>query len=101
MKITYNNKIIELQKNQPICEILKDEIINSEIPVIGAVVNNEYKRLDYKITEDSDISLLCINSKVGMKMYRSTLIYILAMAFEKLYPNEKLRVNYQLSNAMY
>ena len=101
MKITYNNKTIEGQENQLICEILRDEIMNSEIPVIGAVVNNEYKRLDYKITEDSDISLLCINSKVGMKMYRSTLIYILAMAFEKLYPNEKLRVNYQLSNAMY
>ena len=36
-----------------------------------------------------------------MKIYRRTLTYIMGMAFWKLYPEARVVVNYQLTNAMY
>ena len=36
-----------------------------------------------------------------MKIYVRTLVYIMGKAFESLYPNEKLMVEYQLGNAMF
>ena len=80
---------------------LKEEIKRNEFEVIGAKFNNEYKRLDYVITEDGIVSLVDVSSKGGMRIYRRTLIYIMAKAFEELYKDVKIRVNYQLSNAMF
>ena len=36
-----------------------------------------------------------------MKVYRRTLVYIVGKAFEKIYPDKEMEVNYQLSNAMF
>ena len=36
-----------------------------------------------------------------MKIYVRTLVYIMGKAFEKIYPSEKLTVEYQLGNAMF
>ena len=87
--------------NTTLQEVLKEEIEKNEFKVIGAKFNNEYKRLDYVITENGIVSLVDISSKGGMRIYRRTLIYIMAKAFEELYEDVKIRVNYQLSNAMF
>ena len=101
MKITYNSKEYEVAPNTTIQEVLKEEIEKNEFKVIGAKFNDEYKRLDYVITENGIVSLVDISSKGGMRIYRRTLIYIMAKAFEELYKDVKIRVNYQLSNAMF
>ena len=101
MKIKYNEKEFDAKENITIDKLLKEEIEKSNTPIIGAKFNNEYQRLDYEITQDGTISLVEISTKGGMKIYRRTLIYIMAMAFERVYPEAKIRVNYQLSNSMY
>mgnify|MGYP004560512625 FL=1 len=90
-----------MEKNVKISELLKEQIENSEYPVVGAIVNNEYKSLDAEVTGDEKIELIDINSKEGMKIYRRTLTYIMGNAFWHIYPEAHVIVNYQLSNAMY
>lgn len=101
MRIQYKDEIIELQEGKTIQELFNKEIENSKYAIVGATFNNEYRNLDYKIEEDGKIELIDISSKQGAKIYRTTLVYILAKAFEKLYPNEKLITDYQLNNAMF
>ena len=101
MKLVYNSKEINVPENTTIKEALKEQIEKSEYEVIGAKFNNEYKRLDYIPTEDGKVDLVDIASKGGMKIYRRTLIFIMAKAFEKIEKHAKIRVNYQLSNSMY
>lgn len=101
MKLIYNSSEIEVPENTSIKDALKEQIEKSEYPVIGAKFNNEYKRLDFVPSEDGVVSLVDIASKGGMKIYRRTLIFIMAKAFEKIEKNVKIRVNYQLSNSMY
>ena len=101
MKIIYNSEEKIIDKGLTIEEALKEEIEKSEVPVIGAKFNNEYQRLDYEIKEDGEVALVNIASEGGMKIYRRTLIYIMAKAFDKLYKDAKIRVNYQLANSMF
>ena len=101
MKIQYKDKVMEFDKPMTINELLKEEIENSEYTVVAAVFNNEYKNLESVIEEDGKIELIDISSKEGMKVYRRTLVYIVGKAFEKICPNKKMEVNYQLSNAMF
>ena len=101
MKIIYNSEEKIIDKGLTIEEALKEEIEKSEVPVIGAKFNNEYQRLDYEIKEDGEVALVNIASEGGMKIYRRTLIYIMAKAFDKLYKDAKIRVNYQLADSMF
>ena len=101
MKIEYNNKEIEVPTGTSIYDIIKEDIENSKYPIIAATFNNEYKRLDFKITEDGELFAVDIATKGGMKIYSRTLIFIMAKAFDKVYPKAKIRVNYQLSDAMF
>ena len=101
MKIIYNSEERELEKNTSIKNAFKEEIEKSEVPIIGAKYNNEDVRLDYVLENDGTVSLVNIASQGGMKIYRRTLIYIMAKAFDKLYKDAKIRVNYQLAYSMF
>ena len=86
---------------EKISELYKEQIEKSEYPVVGAIVDNEYKSLDEELNGNERVELITINSKEGMKIYRRTLTYIMGKAFWHLYPEAHVIVNYQLSNAMY
>ncbi len=101
MKIQYQDKTIEIEKETSIQNLLKGEIESSRYPVIGAIFNNEYVNLDYEIKQDGEVKLIDISSKEGTKMYRRTMIYILGKAIEEVCPGEKMLVNYQLPNSMF
>ena len=84
MKIIYNSQEREISKNTSIKEAFKEEIEKSEIPIIGAKYNNEYKRLDYVLEEDGTVSLVNIATQGGMKIYRRCLIQRLTCLFQEL-----------------
>ena len=101
MKIQYRDKIMEVTKEITIQELLEEEIKKFKYPVIGAIFNNEYVNLEYKIKRDGEIKLIDISSKEGTKIYRRTIIYILGKAIEEIWQDKKMMVNYQLPNSMF
>jgi len=101
MKIRYEDKIIEIEKETTIQELLKEEIEKSEYPVIGGIFNHQYVNLEYPIKQDGEIKLIDISTKEGTKIYRRTIIYILEKALEEIDAQKKIIVNYQLPNSMF
>lgn len=101
MKIKYNDREIEIENPIKIKDLLKNEINKNEYEIIAATFNNKYVNLDYTLNRDGEVKLLDVTTKAGMRIYRSTLIFILGMAFEKVCPEYKMTVNYQLSNSMF
>lgn len=101
MKVRYKEKEIEINENMRIRDVLKDEIENSETPIITTICNNKVKSLNHVIKEDSTIQLLDYTNTEGKRVYIRGAIYIMAKAFNEVYPEAKLTVNYQLSNSMY
>lgn len=101
MKILFKEKEYEVNEKVKISKLLENEIRENEYPVVGAKFNNEYQNLDFEIESDGTIELIDISQKEGMKIYRRTLVYTMGKAFEEIYPNYKVQVNYQLDNAMY
>ncbi len=101
MKIQYQDKVLESEKEITIQELLKEEIEKNEYPVIGAIFNNQYVNLEYELKQDGEVKLIDIASKEGTKIYRRTIIYILGKAVEEVCPDKKMIVNYQLPNSMF
>ena len=101
MKIKYEDKILEINKNEKIKDAFKAEIEKSKYQVMLAVYNNRYVSLDKEIDEDGEIKLIDITTKEGIRVYKRTLIFILAKVLREMYPDNETAVNYQLTNAIY
>lgn len=101
MRIKYQDKEIEVERESIVGEILKEEIEKSEIPVVACKYNNEVRSLLQVVKEDATIELIDLSQKDGMRIYIRGVLYIMAKAITKLYPEALLTVKYQLSNAMY
>ena len=101
MNINYEGKKIKVNYGDTVADVLKEEIKKSKYQVIECRYNNEYKNLETEITDDAKVELIDTSTKEGMKVYVRTLVFIMGKAFESLYSNEKLMVEYQLGNAMF
>ena len=101
MKITYENKVYEVEKGTKVIDLLKDEIESAKVEVIACMCNNEVRSLNLELEEDYKLELIDLNSKNGMMIYIRGVMYIMAKALNELYPEALLTVNYQLSNAMF
>ena len=55
MKIKFEGKTRQVKEPMPISKIFEKEIKQSEYPIIGSIVNNEYKNLQDIIKEDSSV----------------------------------------------
>ena len=101
MKVIYKGKELDVKENTKVKDLLKDEIEQSKYTVVGCIFNNEYQNLEYEIQENGTLELIDTYSKEGMKIYVRTLVYITGKAFEKIFPKEKMSVEYQLGDAMF
>ncbi len=99
MKITYENKQIEVETGSKIKDIFKYEIKGQNI--IACKINNDVKSLNYELNEEVTVELLDITDKDGIMIYIRGLLFIMGAAFAKLYPEAELNVNYQLHNSMF
>lgn len=98
MQIICKDNIIDVKNGTMIKELLSEEIIKQK--AIAARFNNEVKSLNYKIERNGKLELIDISDKDGMRIYVKGLLFIIYKAFEELYPDSKILVNYQLSNSV-
>jgi uridine kinase len=68
--------------------------------VLAATVNGRLRELSFILTKDADIEFLKFDHPDAMRIYESTLRYIVAMAVKRLYPSAKVKFNYSISRSI-
>lgn len=102
MKIYYQGKEVGLPAGVTcVAEMFKENLRIFPKHVIACKCNNEVKSLEYEIKEGDSVELLDLTSKDGMLVYIRGALFLACMAFNELYPNSQLSVNFQLTNAMF
>ncbi|MBU1094086.1 MAG: nucleoside kinase [Firmicutes bacterium] len=97
MNFQFNNKTYTYEK--PIA--LKDFAIQlKENDVLAATVNGRLRELSYIPSKDAKISFLKYNHSDAIRIYESTLRYVIAMVIQKLYPTAKIKFNYSISRSI-
>ena len=101
MKVSYKNIEVEIKdENLTVIDAFREAIEEKE-NVIACMVNNEVKPLDYVLKQNDEVELLNTSSRDGARIYTRGLLFIMGMAFNELYPEIKLTVNFQLSSSMF
>jgi uridine kinase len=70
-------------------------------PVVGGVVNGELRELTYPITSEARVRPVTMDEADGMRIYRRSLTFLLAAAFEELFPEAMLTVDHSVSSGGY
>ncbi|NTW04501.1 MAG: nucleoside kinase [Peptococcaceae bacterium] len=74
----------------------------SKINMIVAVrINNSLEDLQTKITEDSTVEFVDLESEDGKRIYQSGLILVLNRAVQDILPGSNVIIEHSLSNAIY
>ena len=94
-----DNRILEGPRGSQLETFL--ETLTPRTPIVGAVVNGELRELTYPIEMDSRVRPVPMGSADGMRIYRRSLTFLLAAAFEELHPQVKLTVDHSVSSGGY
>lgn len=70
-------------------------------PIVGGVVNGELRELTYCIEMESIVRPVTLAEADGMRIYRRSLTFLLAAAFEELYPQAELHVDHSVASGGY
>jgi uridine kinase len=111
MKINRNQQIkiycenTKIEKEYPfgttLQDIIEDQKIELEFPILGAMVNNKLKELDYLIYKPKTISFIDYRHIDGKRMYMRSLSLVLFKATQDLFPEKKLKILHGVSNGIY
>ena len=70
-------------------------------PIVGGVVNGELRELIYPIETEARVRPITMGEADGMRIYRRSLTFLLAAAFEAMFPDRQLTVDHSVSSGGY
>ncbi len=70
-------------------------------PAVGAIVNGELRELTFPIEMESRVRPVTMGEADGMRIYRRSLTFLLAAAFESCFPGAGLTVDHSISSGGY
>lgn len=97
IKVTVNKLERTYEKPTTLQEIAKDFKVEG---ALAASVNLRLRELTFVVSNDAEIKFLDANSADGIKIYESTLRYVIAKAVHNLYPKATIKFNYSISRTL-
>jgi threonyl-tRNA synthetase len=99
MKITVNNKKIEVDDDAILEDVIKKHF--KEKNIVAANVDNVLRDLSESVVNNSNIELITLEQKDGLDILRHTCAHIFGHAIKQLYPNVKMVIGPVIENGFY
>lgn len=96
-KVIMGEKTFVLDQKTPIKNLISEE---DKYKYFAAKVNNRLRELTYELCFDCTVELLDASKKDAIKVYETSLRFLLAMAFNNLYPDYQIRISYNISRSL-
>ncbi len=96
-----NNQRRKLKPGLKLLEVSKVFGVELTHPILGAMVNNELKELEYEVYSPKSIRFIDITHPAGMRMYQRSLFFILQKAVKDIVPGGAVRIEHSVSKGFY
>ncbi len=84
-----------------LADIIEDQKIDIGEDILGAMVNNTLKELDYILYKPKTVNFIGYTHPDGQRMYMRSLSMVLFKAVVDLYPDFKLKIEHTVSKGLY
>ena len=95
-KVIFNNE--EKIYDSPVTVL---DIVGKNRDIICAYVNKRVRELTYTIDKDSEIVPLTCKDRDAMRIYESSLRFLVAMAMHNIHPHYQIRFAYNVSRSIF
>ena len=95
------DKTLEVEYGVSLSEVARNENITLPYPILGALVNNQVRSLQYQIHKPCSITYFDITSTYGNGVYTRSLYFILYKSVKNLFPEAKLNILHSISGGKY
>ncbi|MBO7409179.1 MAG: nucleoside kinase [Paludibacteraceae bacterium] len=96
-----NKQYYDIRRGTPLLDVYKQIGIQLPYPVVAALVNYKVQDLTFLVYKPKDIEFLDASCSTGMCCYVRTLMMVMAMAINELYPDADLRVEHPISRGYF
>lgn len=76
-------------------------MMDGDLPVLGALVDNRLRQLDYKILSTHNIRFIGYDHPAGRRTYIRSLCFVLQNVIRSMYPDKSLAIDYSLPSGLY
>jgi len=87
--------------NTPVSVLLKSPFNGQGIPFIAALVNNNVVSFSYPLKINCHVRFLTAGDPQGMRVYRSSLSFLLAKTVSQFFPEIRICIEHSLSTGFY
>lgn len=91
----------EIPRRTPINELIPEYGGVREMPILGALVNNVACELSSQLESDAKIRFLDIRDDEGWLIYRYSVLFLLTMAVDELYPDYQFTVEHAIGSGFF
>jgi uridine kinase len=88
-------------RSRPVGEFLRLIAHETEIPIVGAIVNSELRELTFPIHIDSQVLPVSMADPDGARIYRRSLIFLLETAFTEMFKGVSLNIDHSVASGGY
>lgn len=101
--ITINCKEKEytVEKGKKVADFIKENLEIDLYTIMACKIDNEVKSLNYILKDNCKLDLIDYTTSDGSRIYVRGLIFVMTKAFEDLYPEKKIIINYSLGHSLY
>lgn len=94
--VTLNGKQTQFDEKRTILSLVDDP----DKRFVAAKVNNRLRELSYELGFDCEVKLLDLKDSDAVKVYETSMRYLIAMAFHNVYPQYKVKICYGISRSL-
>ena len=99
--INYKEKEYTVEKGKKVADFIKENLEIDLYTIMACKIDNEVKALNYILRENCKLDLIDYTTSDGSRIYVRGLIFVMTKAFEDLYPEKKIIINYSLGHSLY
>lgn len=100
-KVIFDGLDYEVENGTKVIDFIRKNLNIDEETIMACKLFNEIKSLETSIEKDCTIELVDYTTADGSRIYVRGLTFIMLKAFEELYPEYKIVVNYSLGHSLY
>lgn len=93
-----NGKTLVGPRGTKVGEFLESVRDEFSAPIVAAIINNQIHELTYPIEIESNCQPVTMDTADGARIYRRSLVFLLAMVFADLFPNTHLNIDHSVSS---
>ncbi len=99
--VTYGNARKKYPYGTRVKKIFEDFPEESPVAPVAALVNNELVSLSFKVEINAALEAVTAESPHGIRIFRRTLSFLLAMASRQIFPERPLVIGHSLGDSYY